>query len=49
MTEEPAALIVGKPAPGSMFAEPSEGQTETQIQSSGLPRYGSHVSVGKKP
>ena len=47
LTDDPAALIVGKPVPGSRYEQDrSDGM---QIQSSGLSWYGSHLSVGKRP
>ena len=47
LTETPEALIVGKAPPGSSHRDRSG--PDLQIQSSGLPWYGSHLSVGKKP
>lgn len=47
LTDDPAALIVGKPVPGSRYEQESSGKM--QIQSSGLSWYGSHLSVGKRP
>jgi hypothetical protein len=47
MTDTPEALVVGKPTPNSTQQHGLDGGL--QMQSSGLPWYGSHLAVGKKP
>jgi hypothetical protein len=47
MTDTPEALVIGKPTPNSTQQDGLDGGM--QMQSSGLPWYGSHLAVGKKP
>jgi hypothetical protein len=47
MTDTPETLVIGKPTPNSAQEDSLGGGM--QIQSSGLPWYGSHLAVGKKP
>lgn len=58
LTDDPAALVLGKPVPQSMRRRAASGELEPKAEGEGmaplsggssLPWYGSHLSVGKKP
>jgi YD repeat-containing protein len=57
LTDDPASLVIGKPLPGSLWRQATDGTLEwapegegaTMQSSGGLPWYGSHLAVGKKP